>query len=145
MKDKNPSGSESGSKSRDTDDANEQDEQVTISYDYHYIWWNAWLYSGSDNLWAGLIKALHEAVEERYGAPYVRCCARYHTHIVLTTVIYIYIPSHLAGARTSRCNDRLWGFLTGSFWAGSSCMRLECALTGGVSPRRARREIIFVV
>ena len=47
--------------------------QIT-SYDYHYIWWNAWLYSGSDNLWAGLIKALHEAVEERYGAPYVRRC-----------------------------------------------------------------------
>ena len=44
------------------------------SYDYHYLWWNAWLYSGSDNLWAGLIKALHEAVEERYGAPYVRRC-----------------------------------------------------------------------
>ena len=47
--------------------------QIT-SRDYHYIWWNAWLYSGSDNLWAGLIKALHEAVEERYGAPYVRRC-----------------------------------------------------------------------
>ena len=46
----------------------------TPSHDYHYIWWNAWLYSGSDNLWAGLIKALHEAVEERYGAPYVRRC-----------------------------------------------------------------------
>ena len=49
-------------------------EKQSPSCDYHYIWWNAWLYSGSDNLWAGLIKALHEAVEERYGAPYVRRC-----------------------------------------------------------------------
>ena len=45
----------------------------TTFHEYHYIWWNAWLYAGSDNLWAGLIQALHEAVEEKYGAPYVRC------------------------------------------------------------------------
>jgi len=38
--------------------------------EFHFVWWNAWLYSGSDNLWAGLIKALHDAVEERYGGTY---------------------------------------------------------------------------
>eukprot|EP00964_Phaeocystis_antarctica_P082729 scaffold51947_cov63-Phaeocystis_antarctica.AAC.2 len=52
-----------------------KDEQTAI--DYHYVWWNAWLYSGSDNLWAGLIKALHEAIEQRYGAPYV-CRSKSH-------------------------------------------------------------------
>lgn len=39
-------------------------------YDYEFVWWNAWLYSGSDNLWAGLIQALYEAVESRYGPDY---------------------------------------------------------------------------
>ena len=58
----------------DDDDDDQTGEARPCSYDYHFIWWNAWLYSGSDNLWAGLIKALHEAVEERYGAPYVRRC-----------------------------------------------------------------------
>eukprot|EP00964_Phaeocystis_antarctica_P139013 scaffold103705_cov62-Phaeocystis_antarctica.AAC.4 len=72
MKDKKTSGSNSASESHDTTDNKDKGEQTTISKDYHYIWWNAWLYSGSDNLWAGLIKALHEAVEERYGAPYAR-------------------------------------------------------------------------
>ncbi len=47
-------------------------EALSTDPDYHFVSWNAWLYSGNDNLWAGLIKALHEAVEERYGAPYTR-------------------------------------------------------------------------
>ena len=46
------------------------------------VMWNAWLYSGSDNLWAGLIMRMHEAVEERYGAPY----ARAREHAMLITV-----------------------------------------------------------
>ena len=90
-------GKERRSKERD-----QKDKPTTI--DYHYIWWNAWLYSGSDNLWAGLIKALHEAIEQRYGAPYV-CRSKSHSVDVSSSSFCIYVSPLLAGTRTSRCND----------------------------------------
>ena len=37
---------------------------------YEFVWWNAWLYSGSDNLWAGLIKEPHDVVEKHYGSDF---------------------------------------------------------------------------
>jgi hypothetical protein len=39
-------------------------------YDYEFVWFNAWLYSGSDNIWAGLIQRLYDVVEEHYGTSY---------------------------------------------------------------------------
>lgn len=39
-------------------------------FDYEYIWWNAWLYSASKTLWAGLIKELYVATEKHFGDDY---------------------------------------------------------------------------
>lgn len=39
----------------------------SLTYDYEFAKWDAWLFSGSDNLWAGLIKALSDSVENHYG------------------------------------------------------------------------------
>ena len=38
--------------------------------DFEFVWFNAWLYSGTDNLWAAFIKKLHEGVEKHYGSEY---------------------------------------------------------------------------
>ena len=37
---------------------------------HQFVWFNAWLYSGSDNIWAGLVVKLHEAVEMHFGPSY---------------------------------------------------------------------------
>ena len=37
-----------------------------------FIEFNAWEYSGSDILWAGLIKCLYNNVEEEFGSMFVR-------------------------------------------------------------------------
>eukprot|EP00929_Paragymnodinium_shiwhaense_P059085 TRINITY_DN29576_c0_g1_i2.p1 TRINITY_DN29576_c0_g1~~TRINITY_DN29576_c0_g1_i2.p1 ORF type:complete len:862 (+),score=139.80 TRINITY_DN29576_c0_g1_i2:101-2686(+) len=39
-------------------------------YDYEFVWFNAWMFCGSDNLWAGLVIKLHEAVEAHFGPVY---------------------------------------------------------------------------
>jgi hypothetical protein len=39
--------------------------------EYRIVWFNSWLYSGSDNLWAGLIQELHKELEKYYGTSYV--------------------------------------------------------------------------
>ncbi|GMH97462.1 hypothetical protein TrVE_jg7207 [Triparma verrucosa] len=44
------------------------DEDAAV--DYEFVWYNAWIYSGNDNLWAGLIKSLYTAVEKHYGPEY---------------------------------------------------------------------------
>ncbi len=36
-------------------------------YDFHFIEFNAWVYSGSENLWAGLITKLYDGVENYLG------------------------------------------------------------------------------
>jgi hypothetical protein len=67
--------------------------------EYHHIWWNAWLYSGSDNLWAGLIKALNDAVDERFGASFTH--ARYKAMLIyvafegLVVVLLLCVCVHL--------------------------------------------------
>ena len=40
--------------------------------DYEFTWFNAWLFCGSENLWAWLVLKLHEAVEAHYGPSYSR-------------------------------------------------------------------------
>lgn len=35
---------------------------------FHFVKFNAWVYSGSENLWAGLITTLYKQVEDAYGA-----------------------------------------------------------------------------
>lgn len=42
------------------------------SPEFIFVDFNAWVYSGSDNLWAGLISRIYERVEKRLGSDYVR-------------------------------------------------------------------------
>lgn len=77
-----------------TDDRNDDDDdqqnfemKQNDLYDYEFIWWNAWLYSGSDNLWAGLIKALYETVEKRYGPVY--CNAQKQANVYKIVVLVL--------------------------------------------------------
>eukprot|EP01042_Synura_sphagnicola_P000504 gene504-537_t len=53
-------------------------------HDYYFVFFNAWLYCGSDNLWAGLVKALRKAVEQRYGPSYA--FAKYRAMLVLLVI-----------------------------------------------------------
>eukprot|EP01042_Synura_sphagnicola_P001390 gene1390-1583_t len=52
--------------------------------DYHFLFFNAWLYCGSDNLWAGLVKSLHQAVEQHYGPSYAY--AQYRAKLVIIII-----------------------------------------------------------
>ena len=63
---------------------------------HHAVWWNAWLYSGSDSLWAGLIKELHCAVEDHYG-PHYKHAERHAqaVHLVLEVVVIIAVVAGL--------------------------------------------------
>jgi hypothetical protein len=42
-------------------------KQQGKTFEYIYTWFNAWLFSGSDNLWAGLIMNLHQEAENHFG------------------------------------------------------------------------------
>ena len=46
------------------------EEDVAETRDYEFVWFNAWLYDDTDNMWVGLVQELHEAVEQHYGADY---------------------------------------------------------------------------
>ncbi|MBI5081822.1 MAG: hypothetical protein HZB17_11025, partial [Chloroflexi bacterium] len=37
-------------------------------HDFHFVHFNAWVYSGSENLWAGLITKLYSEVEKYFGS-----------------------------------------------------------------------------
>eukprot|EP00602_Paraphysomonas_sp_CaronLab_P011277 CAMPEP_0185044064 /NCGR_PEP_ID=MMETSP1103-20130426/43246_1 /TAXON_ID=36769 /ORGANISM="Paraphysomonas bandaiensis, Strain Caron Lab Isolate" /LENGTH=585 /DNA_ID=CAMNT_0027584295 /DNA_START=397 /DNA_END=2154 /DNA_ORIENTATION=- len=50
---------------------------------YKVVWFDAWLYSGTDCLWAGLIKTLHEAVEDHYGPDYSHAAKRARLYVSL--------------------------------------------------------------
>ena len=39
--------------------------------EYEFVWFNAWLYNGTDNVWAALILKLYDAVEKHYGSEYI--------------------------------------------------------------------------
>ena len=47
-----------------------------VKFDYEFVWWNAWLYSGSDTLWAGLIKALYDTTERHFGSDFANARAK---------------------------------------------------------------------
>ena len=57
-------------------------------HDYEFIWFNAWLYSGSDNLWAGLIQQLHHAVEKHYGRAYTYAARLAQLHLTVLKVLF---------------------------------------------------------
>lgn len=38
--------------------------------DYEFVWLNTWLYCGTDNLWAAVIRSLTEGVERHYRPDY---------------------------------------------------------------------------
>eukprot|EP01042_Synura_sphagnicola_P001414 gene1414-1610_t len=67
-----------------------------IKKDFHFIFFNAWLYCGSDDLWAGLVKALHEAVEERYGPSYA--FAKYRAKLVLILIALLVSVGLMVGS-----------------------------------------------
>lgn len=48
----------------------DSNEAETPAVEYEFIWFNAWLYNGTDNLWAALILKLFEGVEKHYGTQY---------------------------------------------------------------------------
>jgi hypothetical protein len=52
--------------------------------EYEFVWFNAWLFCGSDNLWAGLVLKLHEAVESHYGPSYAQ--AQHRANLIASTL-----------------------------------------------------------
>ena len=62
-------------------------QEAADKKDFHFLFFNAWLYCGSDNLWAGLVKVLHEAVEKRYGPSYA--FAKYGAKLVLIIIAFL--------------------------------------------------------
>ena len=48
----------------------EQPQEAVDKFDYEFVWFNAWLYSGSSTLWAGLIMELYKATENHFGNDY---------------------------------------------------------------------------
>jgi hypothetical protein len=60
-----------------------EDSQPLDECDYEFLVWNAWLYAGSDNLWAALIKVLHDAVDNRYGGEYKNGYKKAQTYTLL--------------------------------------------------------------
>ena len=55
-------------------------------FDFHFVEFNAWVYSGSDNLWAGLITRLYSEVERhlKWRASYFRLSQSFHRSIAKT-------------------------------------------------------------
>ena len=61
--------SDSGAAGEHADDKSptDDDKSPTVQYDYEVIWFNAWLFNGTDNLWAALVLKLIQGVEDHYG------------------------------------------------------------------------------
>ena len=67
-------------------------EESRVCYEYEFVWFNAWLYCGSEHLWASLIHVLHKAVESHYGSSYTHAKLRaefYKTVLILVLSIGI--------------------------------------------------------
>ena len=47
-----------------------QPKEAAEKFDYEFVWFNAWLYSGFSTLWAGLIMELYKATENHFGNDY---------------------------------------------------------------------------
>eukprot|EP01042_Synura_sphagnicola_P001968 gene1968-2330_t len=76
--------SENKGEGEGTNSENKGEGEGTVNTDFHFLFFNAWLYCGSDKLWAGLVKALHEAVELKYGPKYA--LAKYKAKLVLIMI-----------------------------------------------------------
>ena len=58
-------------KGEDNDKDNDKDKALEVPvHDYVFAFFNAWLYSGSDNQWAGSLKVIHEEIDKHYGPDY---------------------------------------------------------------------------
>jgi hypothetical protein len=58
--------------------------------DIVFVWFNAWLYDDTDNMWVGLVQELYEAAEQHYGEDYAfakRRAGLYRTVLSVLTVI----------------------------------------------------------
>jgi hypothetical protein len=67
---------------------NDASSETRKLYEYEFVWFNAWLYAGSDCLWASLIQSLHLAVERRFGTAYThaKLRAQFYGTLVLVAV-----------------------------------------------------------
>ena len=57
----------------------DKDKDKTLEvpvHDYVFAFFNAWLYSGSDNQWAGSLKLIHEEIDKHYGPDYAHAKRR---------------------------------------------------------------------
>ena len=61
-----------------------------------FVWWNAWLFCGSDNLWAGLIKALHDAVSDHLGPHYAQAEQRANDIMLAVKLSALFIGMFIA-------------------------------------------------
>ena len=58
-------------KNKDKGKDNDNDKALKVPvHDYVFAFFNAWLYSGSDNQWAGSLKVIHEEIDKHYGPDY---------------------------------------------------------------------------
>lgn len=75
------------------------DEETRLLYEYQFVWFNAWVYSGSDCLWTALIQSLYKAVEERYGSKYAHAKrrAQLYSTLCLVFVSLVVVAAGVAG------------------------------------------------
>ena len=120
------------------------------NHEYRFLWWNAWLYSGSDNLWAGLITELWGVVEERYGSQFVH--AEYEAMVVAVWLKLILALILAAWAAVVIDDDRPMGIDMGEdlyemasfFTAGLSAVALvlNAAYQGWTTPFSRSQKIV---
>jgi len=81
----------SSSSTESSDAPDESLKKQSAFFEYEFVEFNAWVYSGSDNLWAGLIQKLYEAVESHFGPDfaYAQKRALYHNSILLGLIAFI--------------------------------------------------------
>eukprot|EP00928_Gymnodinium_smaydae_P022678 TRINITY_DN18970_c0_g1_i1.p1 TRINITY_DN18970_c0_g1~~TRINITY_DN18970_c0_g1_i1.p1 ORF type:complete len:1300 (-),score=207.88 TRINITY_DN18970_c0_g1_i1:1834-5733(-) len=85
---------------------------------YIPVWFNSWIYSGSDHLWAGLITEIQRSMDKHYGYWYLRCeraCSTRFYRFVLQpslqlslSYFYFYNAFHLwecPGCKSSGADD----------------------------------------
>lgn len=70
--------------------------------EYEFVWFNAWLYNGSDNLWAALILELYRTVEKHYGSEYTYAKRRAVLWGLVFKVVLTLIPVGVGLAITGR-------------------------------------------
>eukprot|EP01042_Synura_sphagnicola_P001726 gene1726-2026_t len=117
-------------------------EETVGDKDFHFLFFNAWLYCGSDNLWAGLVKALHKAVEERYGPSYA--FAKYRAMLVLVVFTLIVSVGLMVGcvAFYIRINDEFQNLSSATLIIHSAGLILGSVLSLGTGSYAAYTYLI---